>query len=132
MNEVLIYWNDKQAGQQVETLNLITFYKDFKVYQSIVCNFEEWTNFLQDNLLDINFIPKFEDSSFRFEDLRSLDRLGYVQDSECYSLDCFCVGDQIFASPYQDQITHGEHISTAFQKLLKAIELNNNCKIFYR
>ncbi|MBX9865470.1 MAG: hypothetical protein K2Y14_01040 [Burkholderiales bacterium] len=132
MTEILIYWNDKEIEKQIEVINLIEFYNKFNIYQAVICNFEEWTNFLQENLLNINHIPKFEDSGFRIEDLRSLDRLGYVQDSECYSLDSFCFNNLIFASPYQDQITHGEHISSAFQKLLGAIELNHNCKIFYR
>lgn len=131
MSDILILWNPETAAVKFEKLFMVDFYKKFNIHQTLICNLNDWKKFIQQSKLESDFIPDFNQSGFSISDLMYLDGLGYIPDTECYSLDCYSVNGSIFASPYQDQIRCGEHVSSAFKKLLAHIELTHNCQIFY-
>jgi len=131
MSDILISWNPETSAVKFEKLLMVDFYKKFNINQALICNLNEWKKFLQQSKLESDFIPDFNQSGFSISDLMYLDGLGYIPDTECYSLDCYSVNGSLFASPYQDQIRCGEHVSSAFKKLLAHIELTHNCQIFY-
>lgn len=132
MTDILILWNQDGSEPKIEKLFIIEFFKKFKIYQVIISNLGGWESFLLESGLDINYIPDYYESGFSNDDLQALESHGYIEDTECYSLDCFSVNGNVFASPYQEHIETGEHLTDSFQKLLWHIEKTHNCQIFYK
>ncbi len=132
MTDILILWNQEDSEPKLEKLFIVDFFKKFKIHQVIICNLGGWENFLMESGLTINYIPDFYESGFSKEDLETLESLDYIDDTDGHSFDCFSINGHIFASPYQDYIETGEHLTSSFQKLLWHIEKTNNCQIFYK
>ncbi len=132
MNEVLIIFGSKYNDIKNQNFSIDEFYKYFNVINEIVTGKTDWHTFLTNANLPLNYIPNYDKSGFIVEQLEDLERLGYIQGTECYSLDCYSINGNIFASQFEDQINSGEHITQSWQLLIAFIENQENCKIYFK
>lgn len=118
---------------KLEMFTVDEFYLQFNIKHAIISNIKQWQEFILFRCnLPMNYVPDEEDSGLDMEQLADLDRNGYICDTECYSIACYFYNGSVFATPYQDKITSGEHVTNAFQKLCGAIEATEECNIFWR
>lgn len=129
MNEVLIIFGNNIKQQK---FNVAEFYRKFNVINEIITNKEDRNNFLIKSNLALDYIPDYNKSGFIVEQLEDIERLGYIQGTECYSLDCYSINGSVFASQFEDQINSGEHITQSWQLLIAFIENQENCKIYFK
>lgn len=131
MIDILVTWNNK-PDMQIEILTVAEFYQRFNIKSEMVVNMEEWQGFLIANGLPPDYVPNYENSGFSLQQMKELDLYGYVVDTDCYSFDCYFYNGDIYATPYLNHLSTGEHITNAFQKLCGAIECTQDCNIFWR
>ncbi len=132
MNEILIIFTEMSNDSKIQSFNLTEFYKYFNVVNEIVTGKSDWKSFLVKSNLLVDYIPDYNKSGFIAEQLEDLENFGYIQGTECYSLDCYSVNGNVFASQFEDQLNSGEHITQAWQLLTAFIEKQESCKIYFK
>lgn len=130
MNDIMILWNETQ---KIETLFIYDFYKKFNIGQVRISDLDGWQEFLKESKLPDDFVPEYNQSGgFEMRELLELDSLSYIENTDCCYLDVYYFNGMIFATPYQESMHNGYHLTAAFEKLMLTIEEQHNCKIFYR
>jgi hypothetical protein len=133
MNEVFILSLESAKSLPKQVFSLSEFYGYFGIEHKLITSWEDWRQLL----ISMDYDPDCYYLSYGvngcdLETIKQLDENGYIEDTECYSLDCYYYKGQFYITPYQDQIKSGKHISQAWLMLVDKIESNTNFKVYYK